>query len=439
MACIRFLILASILLPSLRVNAQSSNVKIEAGARSQTIKEISRLLLANYVHPDTAKRMSEFILKRSKNGAYDTITDVVRFADALNTDLYSIYHDGHLLVQYNPALSAALLDPEPAEPVDHEANLRRLKKVNFGLNKVEILNGNIGYINIEKFWADGVHGNEAVRSAMRFVSNADALIIDVRNCGGGSQQTVSMICSYFFDKKVHMNSMYDRAAKSTTEYWTSPDSTFPSLVKMPLYILASNRTFSAAEEFCYDLQARKRAVIVGERTGGGAHGTFEQPAGNGFVLFIPYSKAINPVTNKNWEGSGVKPDHVYPADEALSAAQLMIFERKVSMCKDSMERFELHWQLEILEARISKVDIDEVTLNKFAGVYGNRNFTFENGKLFYQREGRPKFELMPMTKTMMTGKDNPNFRIEFIEENGTVNRLIAYYWDGRVEHDVRTK
>jgi retinol-binding protein 3 len=433
------LLLILIFFPTITFSQRT--VVLNSKLRSTIVNNISQLLLENYVFPDTAIKMSNCIKNKLKEGAYNKITDPVAFSDALTIDLYSVYRDGHMLVQFVPQEVA----PKPvvastSSQANNEDPFKKIKQANFGLRKVEILSGNIGYINIDHFWADSVYGKETVKATLQFVSNANALIIDLRDCGGGSQETVNMICGYFLEKSTHINDMFDRAAKTTTEYWTKPDSSFTKLTKMPLYILTNNKTFSAAEEFCYDLQSIKRATIIGETTGGGAHGTFSQDAGSGFVLSIPYSTAVNPITKTSWEKIGVKPEIEVPSDKAVETAEIKIFDNLISKTKDPSELFNMNWDLELLKAINNPTTLDSLTLKSYAGIYGERVFTFENGKLFYQRTGRPKFELEAMSPTIMKGKGNIYFKIEFVKNSlGKVDKVNAYYQDNRIETSIRTE
>jgi len=125
------------------------------------------------------------------------------------------------------------------------------------------------------------------------------------------------------------------------------------LADKDLYILTSGRTFSAPEAFAYDMQALKRATIVGEMTGGGAHGTTMHRLADHFSASIPFSRSINPVTKTDWEGVGVKPDVVVPADQALLTAHLMALkkatkkyaeDRKIA---DGLERMIAEKELEL--------------------------------------------------------------------------------------------
>lgn len=413
-----------------------ASIKLTEKQKLEVVDDVCRLLRDYYVFPDTATKYISYLKRQLKAGAYKQTSEPTVFSDLINRDLNSVHKDGHLQTQYNPAFAAQLMKPID-KSMQEEDPFKRIRTANFGLTKVEILNGNIGYLNISKFWADDVYGKETVKAALKFLSNSNAIVIDLRNCGGGSPKTVNLICGYFLKEKTHLNDSYDRSADYTTEYWTTPDTTMKSLFEIPLYVLTSNGTFSAAEEFCYDLQVLKRAKIAGEKTAGGAHNTFEQPVNHGFVIYIPYGRAINPLTKTNWERTGITPDISSLASKALEAAQMDIFNTLMNSAKSEKEKFELNWQYELLKAKNNPVIIDTMTLKKYAGTYGEREFIYENGKLFYQRTGKPKFELEPMSYTIMKGKGNEYFKIEFIEANGEVNEVKAYYQDYRVESSLR--
>ena len=416
-------------------------VALNSKSRKIIVNNISKLLIDNYVFSETAIKMSNTIKNKLENGAYNKITDPVTFSDALTIDLYSVYRDGHMLVQFVPEEFTPISDllSKNSDEKNNEES-KKIKQINFGLRKVEILNGNIGYIKINKFRTDSNEGKEAVKATFQFVSNTNAVIIDLRDCGGGSQESVNMICGYFFDKSTHINDIFDRSTNTTTEYWTEPDPSLTQMVEMPLYLLTNNKTFSAAEEFCYDLQNLDRATIIGETTGGGAHGTFSQNAGYGVVVYIPYSTAINPITKTSWEKIGVKPDVEINSEKALETAEIKIFDTLISKSEDDAELYNLKWDLELLKAINNPITLNVATLKNYAGEYGERSFTLENGKLFYQRTGRPKFELEAMSQTVMKGKGNTYFKIEFIKSNNEkAEKVNVLYQDNRIETSLRTE
>ena len=164
---------------------------------------------------------------------------------------------------------------------------------------------------------------ETATAAMSFVANTDALIIDLRENGGGSPDMVALVCSYLFGAHpVHLNDLYFRPENSTHQWWTLPYVPGQRYENKPVYVLTSKRTFSAAEEFTYNLKSLKRATIVGETTGGGAHPGGPRRINEHFTMFLPSGRAINPVTKTNWEGTGVAPDVSVSAEKALNTAYL---------------------------------------------------------------------------------------------------------------------
>ncbi|WP_183558015.1 S41 family peptidase [Mucilaginibacter sp. SP1R1] len=159
-----------------------------------------------------------------------------------------------------------------------------------------------------------------VVAALRFVSNSQYLILDLRDNRGGDPDMVNYVCGFFFKTRTHLNDLYERRNKSATAYWTAPNSILNTLKTIPIYVLTSNKTFSAGEELTYDLQTQKRAIVIGDTTGGGAHPVQPFAVENGFVANIPFARAINPITKTNWETIGVKPDIAAAADTALDVA-----------------------------------------------------------------------------------------------------------------------
>lgn len=315
------LVLSFIFFLSTKGHGQTQQILLNAKIKKQVVDSISKKLAANYIYLDTALKMGNFIKHQLNTGAYDTIKTPKVFAAALAKDILSVYHDGHLSIDYNPGFTEGSNIKNPdAEKQQNERRLKFKKSVNFGFEKAEILPGDIGYLKIRGFLPPDKETQEMAITALRFVSNSEALIIDLRNNMGGDPNLVSYLCSFFFTNRTHLNDLYVRKGNSTTSYWTTADTTLKALNTIPIYILTSKETFSAGEELTYDLQTQKRAIVIGETTGGLAHPVLSYAVGNGFVANIPFARAINPVTKTNWETVGVKPDIEVAADKALDAA-----------------------------------------------------------------------------------------------------------------------
>ncbi|MEK6409070.1 MAG: S41 family peptidase [Acidobacteriota bacterium] len=304
--------------------AEQADLTIDAATRSAVIEGALKKLNDNYVFPETAKKMEQAVRERIARKEYDQITSAKTLATTLQAHLQDVSHDKHLRVRF----SAERLPPESEEarepsPEELAKEIEFLRTINFGFEKVERLPGNVGYIDLRGF-LPAQFGAETVVAAMNFVGNTDALIIDLRRNGGGQPDMVALISSYLFDgEPVHLNDLYFRPDNSTRQWWTLPYVPGKRYGgKKEVYVLTSNRTFSAAEEFTYNLKNLKRATIVGETTGGGAHPGGPRRINEHFAIFVPSGRAINPITKTNWEGTGVKPDVDVPADQALKVAHI---------------------------------------------------------------------------------------------------------------------
>lgn len=420
----------------------SEKLALDKTAKTKVIEKISKKLDKNYIFLETAKKMGEFIKTKLNNNEYDTISDGAEFARTLTADLQSISHDKHLRVSFNPEYSDRLkeMKKKGVNPDEEKQFLEMMKYENYAFKKVERLEGNIGYIDFRNF-APSKYSKETVASAMTFISNCDAVIIDMRNNGGGEPDGVRLICSYFFgNKPVHLNDLYFRAADQTEEFWTLPKVDGTKMPDVDLYVLTSHFTFSGAEEFTYNLKNLKRATIVGEVTGGGANPGGPVTVSNGFVMFVPTGRAINPITKTNWEGTGVTPDVQVSQEKALETAEMMALEKMAKKTTDPQRIQKINWQIEGLKAIMNPYPMDENTLKSFAGTYDDRTVTFDNGKLFYQRTGRPKYEMISMAENMFRVLDLNYFRIKFNKDSdGKITEFIGLYDDGHNDKSMRTK
>jgi C-terminal processing protease CtpA/Prc len=305
---------------ALAASAQSP-ATVDAATRARVIDNVAAAMTERYVFPDVAQRVAAALRDPAQRRALET-DDAKVFAARLTDALQALTKDKHLRV-----LHSETPVPEPAADQRPAAeDIARFKAAeqqrNFGIERVERLPGNIGYIELRSFttaeWA-----GEAIASAMTLVAHTDALIVDLRRNGGGDPATVALMSSYLLDERTHLNSLYFRPTNETSQYWTQdwvPGKRFGAT--KPVYVLTSGRTFSGAEEFAYNLKNLKRATIVGETTGGGAHPGELRKVGTHFRMFVATGRAISPITKTNWEGTGVAPDIAVKADDALRVAQL---------------------------------------------------------------------------------------------------------------------
>lgn len=179
---------------------------------------------------------------------------------------------------------------------------------------------------------------ETGANAMNLVANTEALIFDLRNNGGGDPNMVAFLTSYLFKSAapIHLNSFYYRPEENFKQFWTMPVISGKRYVDKPVYILTSNYTFSGAEEFSYNLKHLKRATIIGEVTGGGANPGYDHQLTKHVSVFIPNGRAINPITQTNWEGVGVIPDIETSKEEAFGTAYKLALHHVIEQYQDSI-------------------------------------------------------------------------------------------------------
>lgn len=332
---------------------------LNASERRAIIDTLIRQLRSRYIYPERIEPLLARLSKRSDQGAYDGATTVGAMGQALDHDLREHDEDRHLLVAFEPDVQPAPAG-EPPKPTREEIERDRTQAARwgFGITRLQRLPGNIGYLDLRGFGPTEfvAPGYDA---AMRLLGGTDALVLDLRNNGGGEPTSVSYLLSHFFAEgdERHLNDMYDRPTNTTREYRTMPISA-PRYLR-PIAVLTSKTTASGGEECAYDLQTQRRATLYGDATRGAANPGEMVALGHGLAAFVPTGRAINAVTKKDWEKVGVAPDVKLPAPEALAAAYLALLEQRVREEKDPDERRQLQGIL--AKARAGTIDLPVYT------------------------------------------------------------------------------
>lgn len=311
-----FIFLISIL-STPTIEAQEKT-KVDKAYRSATIETLSEMILERYVYEDVAKKTVDHLKKQSAAGAFDQFTELEAFAEALTETVQAINNDKHMRIRPRRATKAPENTPERlVEEMLYRNEYRR--ETAAGFREVRKIDGNIGYFDLRGF-AGVDWGSEFADRYMYLIATSDAIIIDLRKNGGGDPSMVQYLCSYFFEGKVHLNSLFWRDGNRTVDFYTLDEVGGEKMPDVPLFVLTSKRTFSGAEEFSYNMQTQKRATLIGETTGGGANPGGTVPINKELGVFIPTGAAVNPITKTNWEGVGVVPDVKVPVEEALDKA-----------------------------------------------------------------------------------------------------------------------
>lgn len=421
---------------------QRPKIKLDLKMKSEAITNISSLLIENYVFPDVAEKVKSQLEANLKSSAYDNIDDPMAFSQKMTMDLQEVTKDKHLRFIFHPEMAADLLkggNDEESNPLMRKKYEEAMREENYQFKKLEILPGNIGYMDLRGFTDASISGaKETGAAAMSFLSNTNAIIFDMRENGGGDPNMVQFLCSYLFEGKVHLNDLYYRKTNETTEYWTYETVPGKKMPNVDVYVLTSNHTFSGAEEFTYNLKNLKRAVIIGETTGGGANPGGSMRVTDNFVMFVPTGKAINPITKTNWEGTGVTPDIDCKKEDALTVAQIEIYKKLIAKTSLEDKKKDYEWYLEALNAKLNPVSVSS-EMQKYAGDYGPRKIYFENNQLIYERPGvLGKTKLLPIKADyfMLEGRDN--FRVKFnTDASGNVISLTGVYSDGMQEENKK--
>lgn len=319
----------------MRGASDQADMLMTAASRQQLIDNLIKKVNSSYVFPDMAEKIDASLREQQKRGVYDSITSAQKLSEVLTQELQATTKDRHLRVMYSEeVIPESKPDTEPS-PDDLARHLAMMRSSNFGVEKVEHLPFNIGYLELNGF-APAQDAADTLAAAMTVLAHTDALIIDLRNNGGGDAATVALLASYLLDKRTRLNDFYYREDNRIEQRWSSD--VIPGLrygQKKDVYILTSKDTFSAAEDFTYALKNLKRVTVVGETTGGGANPGDDIRLLPNFAVFVPLGRSISPITKSNWEGVGVTPDVSVCAEDAMRTAQLAILKRMAESAKNT--------------------------------------------------------------------------------------------------------
>lgn len=284
---------------------------------NRIVEHTATLLVDRYVFPDIGRQLGELLTEQLAAGRYSAATDPRTLSALVTEDLQSINQDLHLRLKHHDVAIPDLAGEEAMLAT----MAREAAETMHGIARVERLAGNVAVLAIRPVLFDPSIAGEAIVAAMQLVASADALIIDLRECRGGSPGSVALVCGYLFDEPTHLIDIYEREGDRTMQSWSPPYVPGPRFgASKPVYVLTSRTTFSGGEELSHDLKQHGRATLVGERTGGGAHPRIGERLHPHLEATIPVARACDPVTGQNWEGVGVQPDVEVPAADSLDVA-----------------------------------------------------------------------------------------------------------------------
>jgi hypothetical protein len=397
--------------------AQAQPARVAAPARTApaaidarlVVAEMRKVLAANYVLPEMRPKLDAALAAGLARGRYDT-SDPGVLAERINADMAAVAHDKHLGLHFDPAQAALIGTRSDDDRQDGPVFERMAQVRNHGLTEMKVLPGNIRYLAIDGFVWTGPETARAYDAAMQFLRGGDAVIIDLRRNGGGSPAAVQYAISHFLEPNrpivtFHMGSSPPEPHSSLGELPAG------RMVGKPLYVLTSGGSASAAEEFTGHVKGFKLGELIGANTAGaGFRNSFFAIPG-GFAFSVSVGRAVLASTGSDWEGRGIAPDTPVDPAQALDVAQLHALRRLAATAVPGAKGL-YEGMATLLAARIAPV-ATALPLQAYAGRFGERVISFEQGKLMFQRDGGPKLPLTALGPNLFAIGDDPGTKVQF--------------------------
>jgi len=396
-----------------------SSLPLQAATPREVATQVADTIEREYFDAARGSAIADGLRQAAGRGEFDRHQAPLDLATALTSRLKA--QDRHFNVRWtDPATRGGESGPPRALPDPATTG--------FGIRRVELLPGNVGYLDLRYFadfdWDDaGAPARKAIDAALQVLGSVDALLVDVRDNGGGSPAMVGYLSSAFVAPGADIYNTFRWREGGASE---APLETHPSpRLDLPLYILTSGRTGSAAEAFSYTLKNARRATVVGERTGGAANPGRPFGLDDGFSVFVSTGSPVSPVTGKNWEGEGVLPDVAVDASAALQAAHALALETLVARGAGTPAK----WALEALRA--DAPDPDAATLAALSGEYGVVRIDANGDTLELRQARRPPLRLRPLGGDLFFVEGDPSRRVRFERDGATAVAVDMLFADGQ--------
>lgn len=422
--------------------AKAQEDLLTAAERDAAIVEIGQLIEANYFDAARGTALSAELNDLARSDAVADVTSGAMLGTILTEALQQ--SDRHFNVQWRGVAAIAQTRAEWAAQDSGDGTTptpdNSMRRINYGFSDLSVLDANVGYLNLTGF-APIETAEPTARATLEWLTHTDALIIDLRENGGGSPEMVQYLLSHLLAEGT--DALYDTFLPRTgapIEMHALPHHPAGHRPNVPLYLLVGPETLSAAEALAYHLQAMGRGVVIGEPTAGGANPGDFYLADSGFSVFIPTATSRSAITGGNWEGAGVTPDIAVPAAEARDRALLEIYRHLATTSDVPAQVAAADWQAGLLAERFDPWRPSASELAAYVGQYGVRRISIEDGRLVYQREGREPHVLVPLFKGAFRFDDSLDYRIEFTgAESGSARSLAVRIANGAAELSTRSE
>ncbi len=426
----RVLVLAFALIAAPR--GQAGGPLLDEAGRNAILMKAAQIVDANYVDLDKARAVRQALVANAAAGKYGALSDTGAFLAALNEDMQRAAADRHLKIVENPRIVAQLRSGPSGEAAPAPEYLRMLRENNFRLRRVESLDGNVGYFRFDNFVELPIVRTAFV-GAMDFLGASSALILDLRENGGGASETADLLVSYFLPDGTRTAEVWSRATGETTVATVRRAPDVRPLPNVPLFVLVSERTASAAEAVAYTLQQARRATVVGSRTKGLANPGLRFVVDDRLFIIVPTFRQKNVASGTSWEGVGVSPDVRVPPGSALDAAMDAALRALAGRQTDEKKRRELMFRAEAYAARLSPTPLPASLIEASLGDYeGGRRIARDCESLeFVQADSRRRLLYLGDRTFAVEGRTDYRLRLSFDGER--VGRLEVLWSDGTTD------
>ncbi|HVQ10046.1 MAG TPA: S41 family peptidase [Allosphingosinicella sp.] len=398
--------------PSLPVAAQQpAPIPAPAGVDGRAVvAEVRRIIAERYVLPERRPALDAILARGLASGRYG-VADPGQLAERINADLDNAGHDRHLNFRYDPQAAAGLAARTAQGEPDQSAYERQARAANHGISELRVLPGNVRYMAYDGFMWIGPESAGALETAMRFLAGGDAVIIDLRRNGGGSPEAVQYLVSHFLPGGRPLVTFHMNGQASPDSLSTLAELPAGRMVGKPLYVLTSGGTASAAEEFTGHVGGYRIGELVGETTAGAGFRNDLVPIPGGFVLSVSVGRAVLASTGRDWEAVGLAPTMPTEVAGALDVAHALAL-RRLAAAAAPQDRARLAAIADGVAARGERRS-PALPLAAYAGRYGERVVSVEDGRLYSRRGARLRVALIPLGGNVFVIDNDPALRVEF--------------------------
>lgn len=374
------------------------------------VAEVRRVIAERYVLPERRPALDAILARGLASGRYD-VADPGQLAERINADLDTAGHDRHLNFRYDPQAAAGMAARTERGVPDPAAMERMARRLNHGVAELRVLPGNVRYLAYDGFVWTGPQSAAVLENAMRFLAGGDAVIIDLRRNGGGSPEAVQYLVSHFLPPGRPLVTFYMNGQPAPDRLATLAELPAGRMVGKPLYVLTSNGTASAAEEFTGHVGGYHIGELVGETTAGAGFRNDVLPIAGGYILSVSVGRAVLASTGRDWEAVGLAPTVPAEVGGALDVAHALAL-RRLAAAGPPQDRARLEAIAEGVAARGER-RTPALPLAAYAGSYGERVLSVDGDRLYYRRGTRPRVALIALGGNVFAIDNDPALRLDF--------------------------